>query len=229
MADLQSLLEHAAASPSRRPDVERPYRRRHRGRRSSLVLVVLLAAAAAGVAITHQSSAPGTRVQVRPPGPAVPKPAPALYRDPTDRMSISIAPGWQREPHALRPWLYSPHEILSLATAPLAPTPGAGNHAACASEIAQVVVDGIGPEGGYMSIDEWRPGQGLYTAGPRRRRAADLDWAAGCKLPNGMRDQIATVRDAGRDFTITLVFGSGERASRRAELYKMLDTLHFDA
>jgi hypothetical protein len=229
MADLQSLLERAAASPARPPDVAGPYRRRRRNVRSGFALVVVAAAATAGVAITNRSSGPDARVQVRAPKPvSTPKQAPTPYRDKTNRMSISIAPGWQRMPRALRPWLFSPHEILSLATTSLSPTPGPGNHAACASEIAQVVVDRIGPDGGYMSIDEWRQGQGIYTSEPRTLRAADLHWSALCPLPNGMTGQGATVHEAGRDFTISLVFGAHARATRRAELYAMLDTLHFD-
>jgi hypothetical protein len=40
--------------------------------------------------------------------------------------------------------------------------------------------------------------------------------------------QLASVSAAGRDFIITIA-RRAERATRRAELYAMLDTLHFEA
>ena len=144
-----------------------------------------------------------------------------VHQDRGNGFSIRVAPGWTLSSAPLRPWLASPHELLSAATVPLAPSRRPGNQAACPSEVAQVVVDQIGRDGGYFSLDEG------FTGGPRPDHAADLDWRRGCALPQGMTVEIATFRDAERDFVVTTVFGPSASKARRADLYAMLDSLEF--
>ena len=100
----------------------------------------------------------------------------------------------------------SRHRTTSCRSRPfrLAPLniPAGTNGAACPSEVPKVVVDGIGRSGAYLSIREWIPGQGLYSAEPRPANVADLHWEKGCALPDGMTVSIATFRDGHRDFTV---------------------------
>jgi hypothetical protein len=142
--------------------------------------------------------------------------------------SIQIPAGWYRASQPLAPWLASPQEILSVATEPLSPSPLPGNQAACASEIPKVAVDAIRPDGAYLWIGEWTPGQGLYTSEPRPDGASNFHWRNQCSLPNGITASGATFRDQGRDFSVHMVLGR-TAAARRAEIYAALDTLRLES
>jgi hypothetical protein len=145
--------------------------------------------------------------------------------DAANDFDIAIPPGFMRSHGVLEPWLYSPHEILSLATVPLAPLPGSPdvNQAACPSEIPKVAVDGIGSTGAFLGIYEWIRGQGLYTTEPRPAHASELQWREGCPLPNGTTVSIATLRDGNRDFTVAIVLGRLAQDAR-TRLYEVLDS-----
>jgi hypothetical protein len=137
-----------------------------------------------------------------------------------------VDPGWYRTDQPLEPWLVSPGEILSSATTRLSPT---GHHVACASGIPQTVVDKIGPEGIYLWLGEWHPSASPYgtTPNPRPTHFADVAWTALCQLPNAMTAKEYTFTDSSRDFTAHLVVGANASADRTAQVYKMLDGLHF--
>jgi len=154
--------------------------------------------------------------------------SPFEFRDAAHRYSIQIPAGWYRASEPLAPWLASPQEILSVATLPLSPSPRPGNQAACPSEIPKVAVDAIRPDGAYLWIGEWTPGQGLYTSEPRPDHAINLHWRNECPLPNGISAAGATFRDQGRDFSVHMVLGR-TAAARRAEIYAALDTLRLES
>ena len=228
MADISTLLDRAATTPTRGPDIDGPFRgalRRRIAARSIVTAVVIAAIAVAmfGVLRPKQNQ---LRVASRPTTTLTP--GPSEYHDTSHGFSIQIPSGWYRAERPLEPWLESPHEILSLATVPLSPSSLSGNQAACASEIPKVAVQGIGPDGAYLWIGQWIPGEGIYTAEPRPAHAASLHWQRECPLPNGITAVGATFRDGTRDFSVHLVLGA-DATARRTELYAILDTFRPDA
>ncbi len=231
MGDVSTLLARAAATPTRGPDLERVLRRARRRRTA----VRLGATALLGVAIAlpaYLTLRPKPTRQVRVGGSttvtSVPPASAVEYRNPTHHYSIEIPAGWFRSEKPLEPWLESPHEILSIATVPLSPSPLPGNQAACPSEIAKVAVDAIGRDGVYLGIYEWIRGQGQYGTEPRPHHAALLHWVRECPLPNGITALGATFTDGNRDFTVHMVLGA-DATARRAEIYAALDSFHPNA
>jgi Protein of unknown function (DUF4232) len=231
MGDISTLLTRAAATPTRGPDLDGPVRKARRRRAGvRLIATALLGAAIAVPAFALLRRHPAEKLHV---GTAettatpAPSSAPSTFRDASHRFSIRIPHAWFRTKRPLEPWLYSPHEILSLATVPLAPSPLPGNQAACPSEIPKVAVDAIGPEGAYLAIYEWIPGEGIYTAEPRPAHAAALHWAPECPLPNGLTARGATFRDGKRDFSVSMILGANA-ADRRAEIDDALDSFRPD-
>ncbi len=231
MGDISTLLARAAATPTRGPDIEGAVRLARRRRTAvRLGAMALLGAAIALPAYltlrpkpTHNIHVEGaTTVTTAPPA------SPFEYHDPTHRYSINIPAGWFRTERPLEPWLESPHEILSIATSPVSPSPLPGNQAACPSEIPKVAVDAIGRAGAYLGIYEWIRGQGLYGTERRPGRAALLHWQPECPLPNGITAFGATFTDGNRDFTVHMVLGA-DATARRAQIYEALDSFHPDA
>ncbi len=235
MDDLSSRLQRAAAQPTRAPIIDRPYRRARRFRE------LRIAAVAAFVVATTLTIAIGTiatgrhtpRVRVNEGGSAPSTTDTTstvaswpVYRDTAHNFAMSIAPGWYRTDQPLEPWLVSPGEILSLSTIQLSPT---GHHVACASGIPQTVIDNIGARGIYLWLGEWHPSALQYgtIANLRPAHFADVAWTALCPLPNGMTAKEFTFTDASRDFTAHLVFGPDASADRTAQVYEMLDGVHF--
>jgi hypothetical protein len=231
MGDISTLLARAAATPTRGPNIEGALR--HARRRRTAVRLGAMALLGAAIALpayftlrpkpTHKVHVGGTNtVTTAPPA------SPFEYRNPTHHYSIEIPAGWFRSDQPLEPWLESPHEILSIATASVVPSPLPGNQAACPSEIAKVAVDAIGRDGAYLGIYEWIRGQGQYGTEPRPDHAALLHWVRECPLPNGITAFGATFTDKNRDFTVHLVLGADAQA-RRAQIYEALDSFHPDA
>jgi hypothetical protein len=156
-------------------------------------------------------------------------PVPADFHDAAGRFSITIEPGWYRSNGPLAWWLYSPHELLSLATEPALTAPhAAANEAACPSEIPKVAVDRIGADGAYVWLGEHRAGGSSHGDSPRPASFAAADWRPLCPLPGGMSAAGLDFVDAGRAFTVSVVFGPDVTAGRRAEVYRMLDSLAFE-
>ncbi len=243
MPDISSVLERAAAMPTRGPDVERPLRRRRRRRfaaaaSAACVMVAGIAVLASALQPQHRSG----RVQVVPPPPDVSSTATS------HGAAIEVPPGWHVTANPLAPWLYSPFELFSIATTPLeqAPpltvdpqrcTPPTGqalkpvagcntNQAACPSEIPQVAVDGIAPDGAYLWIGEWRGGlsQARLPSAHVRRRDAPRP-AARCPAVSEAYGGI--YRDGTTDFEVTMMFGPDAPPARRADINRMLDSLRF--
>jgi hypothetical protein len=211
MPDITALLERAAAEPTSEPDVARCYQRaltRRRALWGTSAVVVATAVIVGGIIAVRSDST--ARIQVgSPPSTSVPT---EVYRDAEHRFSITLPAGWQRAP-SLAPWLHSPYDILDVATVPLQPSLEPGNQAACPAEVPKVAVAGLGRTGAYLSIREWRPGEGMYTAQPRPARAADLRWGVGaCELASGAVVSTATFSDQGRDFSVTMVTGAESTA-----------------
>jgi hypothetical protein len=231
MDDLSSRLQRAAGRPSRQPLVDRAYRRARRFRelRTGAIAVFVLAAT---LTIVVERHAPRSQIRTEPPtsSSALSTTTTVLrwpvYRDTMHHFSMAIAPGWSRTAKPLEPWLVSPGEILSLATTQLSPT---GHHVACASGIPQTVIDNIGPDGIYLWLGEWHPSASPYgtTPNPRPAHFANVSWTSLCPLPNAMTAKEYTFTDSSRDFTVHLVFGPRASADRTAQVYKMLDGLHF--
>jgi hypothetical protein len=231
MDDLSSRLHRAAAQPTRSPDVDGAYRRARRVRElrtAGVVVAMLILVASLTIAMGGHSH----RVQVVADAPTSSSvettssvPSWPVYQDAQHKFTMSIAPGWYRTDQPLEPWLVSPGEILSLATTQLSPT---GNHVACPG-IPQTVIDNIGADGIFLWLGEWHPSASQYgtTPNPRPAHFADVAWIAMCPLPNAMTAKEYTFTDSSRDFTAHLVFGPNASADQTAQVYKMLDGLHF--
>jgi hypothetical protein len=231
MADISTLLAQAAITPTRGPDIDGALRKTRRGRAAvRLAATALLGAAIVLPAYWIFRSKPTQRLHVAGTSTvttSLPRP-PFEFRDGTHRFSIEIPARWFRSEQPLEPWLHSPHEILSIATVPVSPSPLPGNQAACPSEIPKVAVDAIGRDGAYLGIYEWIRGEGLYGTEPRPDHAALLHWVRECPLPNGIAAFGATFTDGNRDFTVHMVLGADAR-SLRAEIYAALDSFRPDA
>jgi hypothetical protein len=222
MPDIKSVLERAAAAPTRAPEVDAPYRhgRRARSFRNGALAAVLIVAVVAVVATTRSSSPAGHRVVVQtPPPPEVASSADA---------DITVAAGWVTSTEPLAWWLHSPFELFSISTSPLPPSPHVNpNEAACPSEIPAVAVDNLPADGAYLWIGEWRPHEGIYTTAPRPPTFSGVAMDPECPLPRGEQAFGATYRDGARDFSVTYVLGPDAPASRRAEIDQMLNSLRF--
>jgi hypothetical protein len=177
----------------------------------------------------------------------VPPPPPVSSTATSHGASIDVPPGWHVTAKPLAPWLYSPFELFSIATTPLeqAPplsvdpqrcTPPTGqvlepvagcntNQAACPSEIPQVAVDGIAPDGAYVWIGEWRGG--LYEPAPRPSTFDGVTLNDLCALPRGLKAYGGAYRDGATDFEVTMMFGPDAPPARRADINRMLDSLRF--
>lgn len=230
MDDLTSRLQRAAAQPTRPPIVDRPYRRARRFRELRLAAVAVFVVVTT-VTIAVGRHTPRVRITAQATTPSTTDTTSTVaswpvYRDTAHDLAMSIAPGWYRTDQPLEPWLVSPGEILSLATTRLSPT---GHHVACASGIPQTVVDNLGADGVYLWLGEWHPAASPYGTTPNARPThfADVAWTALCQLPNAMTAKEYTFTDSSRDFTAHLVFGPDASADRTAQVYKMLDGLHF--
>ncbi len=230
MGDISTLLARAAETPTRGPDIEGALR--HARRRRTALRLAATAFLGAALAIpayatlrpkpAHQVHVGGgATVTTAPPAP------PVEYHNAAHHYSIEIPVGYFRSEQPLEPWLVSPHEILSVATAPVIPSPLPGNQAACPSEIPKVAVDAIGRAGAYLGIYEWIRGEGIYGTEPRPARAALLHWRPECPLPNGITAFGATFTDGNRDFTVHMVLGA-DATARRAQIYAALDSFHPD-
>jgi hypothetical protein len=242
MPDITSVLERAAATPTRGPDVERPLRRLRRRRIAAATSAAcVMIAGIAVLAIALQPQHRSDRVQV------VPPPPPVSSTATSHGASIEVPAGWHVTTKPLAPWLYSPFELFSIATTPLEPlppvsvdpqrcTPPTGqvlkpvagcntNQAACPSEIPQVAVDGIAPDGAYLWIGEWRGG--LYEAAPRPSTFDGVTLHDLCALPRGLKAYGGAYRDGATDFDVTMMFGPDAPPARRADIDRMLDSLRF--
>jgi hypothetical protein len=230
MDDLSSRLQRAAAKSTRAPIIDRPYRRARRFRELRIAAVAVFVVATT-LTIAIGSHTPRVQVNAEGSTPSTTDTTSTVaswpvYRDTAHDFAMSIAPGFYRTDQPLEPWLVSPGEILSLSTTQLSPT---GHHVACASGIPQTVIDNIGADGVYLWLGEWHPSALQYgtTPNPRPLHFADAAWTALCPLPNAMTAREYTFTDASRDFTAHLVFGPKASAERTAQVYQMLDGLHF--
>lgn len=220
MPDITSVLERAAAAPTRMPDVKGP-RRRQRWTRVCIATATSLALVFAFLFVPRNHQHP--RVTTVHPAQQPPAPVRLHSHDAT----IDVLPGWHASSEPLAWWLYSPSELFSIATSPLPPSPHKQpNEAACPSEIPQVAVDSIADDGAYLWIGEWRGG--IYNASPRPAAAQGIILQPGCELPRGEKSYLALLRDGTHDYSVTYVLGKNAPPSRKAEIERMLDSLKFD-
>jgi len=227
MPDITSVLERAAARPTQGPDLARA---RRSARRVRVGVGIGIAAAIAVVgsiaALVILRSPARSRVTVATnstPSSTTPSPTTVTSGD----ASISVEPGWYVSSKPLTPWLVSPHELFSIATVPLDPSPQPGNQAACASEIAKVAVDGIGARGAYLWIGEWPNDWPYNRPSARPATSAGLHLDPGCVLPHGLKSYLALLRDGDHEYSVTYVLGPEAPATRVREIDRMLDSLRF--
>jgi hypothetical protein len=225
MPDITSVLERAAAAPTRTPDVEGPRRRQRTTRALAAVGACAAVVVIAVFAVMLQPARTKPRVTTTHPAEQPPASAPLRSHDAT----IDVASGWQASSEPLAWWLDSPFELFSIATSPLPPSPHRQpNEAACPSEIPQVAVDNIADDGAYLWVGEWRPGVGLYTPSARPPTFDGLTWQPGCELPRGEKSYVGIFRDGTHDYSVTYVLGKDAPPSRQADIDRMLDSLRFD-
>jgi hypothetical protein len=223
MPEITSVLERAAATPTREPEVDRAYTRgrRRKAARSLAVAAACIVVLVAVVAVVTTGSAP-SRVQVK----SAPAPLPTPHAATSADATIDVAPGWTTSSEPLEWWLTSPFELFSISTSPLpASRHDVGNDAACPSEIPAAAVDNLPPDGAYLWIGEWSGG--LYQTAPRPPTFSGVAMNAACPLPRGEQAFTATYRDRARDFTVNYVLGPDAPASRRTDIDQMLNSLRF--
>ena len=140
---------------------------------------------------------------------------------------IRIPPGWYHSEEPLAPWLSDPHEILSIATTPIAPIDAPGNQAACPSEIPKAGVDAIGTRGIYVWLGT---ASRTFAASPipRPTSFARAPWNDLCPLGDGAVSQGLVYEDAGREIVVSVVIGAKATRQQRTELYSMLDSMQLD-
>jgi hypothetical protein len=222
MPDVTSVLERAAAAPTRSPDIETPARRSRRRRvmRASAAVAVV-AAVVIGVLAVGNTQSSHVRVTGPPP---VPQPITMTSHD----ASIDVTPGWSTSTEPLEWWLISPFELFSIATFPLPPSRhDVPNDAACPSEIPAAAVDNLPADGAYLWIGEWVPNEGLYQTAPRPVSFSGVALNPACPLPRGEQAFSSIYRDGARDFTVTYVLGPDAPTSRRDAIDQMLNSLRF--
>ena len=138
--------------------------------------------------------------------------------------SIRIPSGWHSSEKPLAPWLADPHEMLSVATAPIAPIDAPGNQAACPSEIPKAGVNAIGRNGIYV----WIGGASKAfnsTPIPRPTSFASAPWHGLCALGNGSHTEGLTFEEFGRSIVISVVVGATASDRQQSDLYAMLDSM----
>jgi hypothetical protein len=165
-------------------------------------------------------------------------PAPTVYRDDEDDLSVVVPPGWQVAAEPLNTWVSSPHEILSMGTYALRP----GGHAVTDFQLPSLALEDLGPNDILIWVNEAGDASG-FAERPVRFEASQPcggdDWSRLCPEPSGrsLRLTIAGVRawwlgfaDAGRGFYVFV--GMGERAyqdpARQQQAWTVLDSLSFD-
>jgi hypothetical protein len=227
MPDITSVLERAAAEPTRAPDVATPLRRRRWERVVAMsgAFVLIVVVVFGFVAWPHGSSQ--HRVEVSGP---MPRPTSVASHGAT----IKLQPGWVASSEPLNWWIGSPFELFSLSTSPLPPSRhDVPNDAACPSEIPNTVAENLPLDGAYLWITLWGP-FGVYQTQPWPPDARDVDWSSSvadgyCKLARGLTVHSATVRRGDHDLSISYVVGPDTSPSRKAEINAMLDTLDVSA
>ena len=216
MPDVSSVLERAAASPTREPDVATPLRRR-RWQRASVGAgaFVLLIVAVGAFAVWPRGQAHKVRISTPPP----------LQTIESHGATITLQPGWVASSEPLNWWVHSPFELFSLSTSPLPPSSHAvANDAAYASEIPRTVADNLASDGAYLAVYLWRPHEGLYGATPRDP-AKPIDFLPLCALPRGLHGYGANIQDGDYVYEVTYVVGPDVSATRKADIDAMLNSL----
>lgn len=165
-------------------------------------------------------------VAAAPPGPTPVSDEAGAERvyDPVRGIGVTLPPGWRRAARTLTPRLASPHEILSVGTGPLRPQPRGCNH------MPGRALDGIGPGGAFLSIQELDVEHaGDLARLPARRGALTLDrapvrgWV--CARSASVRVWWITFRDGERAFSALAALGARAPAARRRELLRAMTSL----
>lgn len=226
MPDVISVLERAAATPTRAPDVESASRRQRRTRLAVAAAAVVCAACAVFViALVPSDNRP--RVQVAQSPASTTAPAPRTVH--SGNATIDVPQGWYTSAEPLAWWLHSPFELFSVSTVPLGQSRhDVGNDAACPSEIPRVAVEGLPDDGAYLWIGEWRPGEGTYQPSPRPTFGDGIVLRPGCDLPRGQKAYLGVYRDGTHDYSVTYVLGKDAPPARKADIARMLNSLRFD-
>jgi hypothetical protein len=215
MDDLTVLLERAAARPRGEPRVigTGGTRRHPVVALSAGLLTVVVAVAVVALSARHDGSS-------RPPAPPVT--GGAVDRD---GVAAVLPPGWYASASPTAPWLTSPHEVMSFATAPIEGSADDGrNRAACPSEIPEVGVDAARPRGAFVWIGDLAGGATHAPAAARPRSFAGADWHALCELP-GVETRGTTFRESGRELVVTVVVGEDAPADVRRQVDDLLDSV----
>jgi len=144
MPDITSVLERAAATPTRGPRIP------NRPRWPYVVVAGVTVVVAIALLVAFIPRDNQRRVKVADESTSTTSTTIVKH---TDDATITIPNGWYATDQALAWWLVSPHELFSIATNPLPPSPHQKpNEAACPSEIPQVAVDNIAADGAYLWI-----------------------------------------------------------------------------
>jgi hypothetical protein len=166
-------------------------------------------------------------------------PAPTVYRDDQDGLSVVVPPGWQVAAEPLNTWVSSPHEILSMGTYALRP----GGHAVTDFQLPSLALEDLGPNDILIWVNEAGDASGFAERPARFEPSQPCggdDWSRLCPEPSGrsLRLTITGVHawwlgfaDAGRGFYVFVGMGAQAYADpmRAQTPWEILDSLSFDA
>ena len=222
--DLHEVLARGTVAGSQEPDVGTIWRagRRRRLRRHiaiSLVAVVAVCGLAVGVVSSVATD------QGRSPHVAVAPPASTTYHDAKNGLSISYPSSWQVAPTTLTPVLFDPIVPLALGTYPLQPQQGG------CDIVPQRALDALGPTDAFIAVYLYRLTASFDSQLPRPDHFTPEDFPPQqIQCTENVRGTVGSFNflDHGRKISVMVAIGRDASPERRAEVYKILDTLVVD-
>ncbi len=223
--DLHEVLARGAARPTHAPDVATIWEggRRRRARRnlaSGVAALVIAGGVTAGVltAVTGDNSGTGsTHVAVAPDDTRT-------IRDAAHGLSIEIPPSWQAAPSTLTPVLSDPIVPLAVGTYPLDDPQQMGE----CDIVPQRALDALGTADAFIAVYLY---QGPATFGSTLERPAhftpDLFTPGSIQCTENVKGTVSSLGflDHGRKVSVMVAIGRDASPERRAEVYRILDTL----
>jgi hypothetical protein len=133
--------------------------------------------------------------------------------------------GWRQAARSLTPDLTDPLEVLSVATFPLE----RGRAEACA-HMPVGALEAIGPRDAFVTLMERGTGAAGFPSRPEHfgPELGGPSEVGECTERDAYTDHWFGFADAGRSFHVLVAFGPDAPPARRAEAWRVLDSLEVD-